>query len=57
MADGSVTIGVVLDTAAFSASAAAVQGQISGVLSKNNQKIKTGNVRAAMEKALDQEKE
>jgi len=34
-----------------------VQGQISGVLSKNNQKIKTGNVRAAMEKALDQEKE
>ena len=28
-----------------------VQGQISGVLAKNNQKVKTGNVRAALEKA------
>ena len=34
-----------------------IQGQISGVLSKNNQKTKTGNVRAALEKALDAEKE
>jgi len=34
-----------------------VQGQISSVLSKNNRSIKTGNVRAAMEKALGQEKE
>ena len=29
-----------------------VQGQIAGVLSKNNQTVKTGNVRSAMEKAL-----
>ncbi|MBR5471711.1 MAG: TetM/TetW/TetO/TetS family tetracycline resistance ribosomal protection protein [Oscillibacter sp.] len=29
-----------------------VQGQIAGVLSKNNQMVKTGNVRSAMEKAL-----
>lgn len=36
MADGSVTIGVVLDTAAFAASAAAVQGQI-GSLAGNIQ--------------------
>ena len=34
-----------------------VQGQISNVLLKNNQKTKTGNVRAAMEKALEPEKE
>ena len=34
-----------------------VQGLISSVLSKNNQNTKTGNVRAAMEKALGQEKE
>ena len=30
-----------------------VQGQISGVLEKNNQKVKTGNVRAALEKAQE----
>ena len=30
-----------------------VQGQISGVLAKNNQKVKTGNVRAALEKAQE----
>ena len=29
-----------------------VQGQIAEVLSKNNQTVKTGNVRSAMEKAL-----
>lgn len=39
MADGSVTIGVVLDTAAFSASAAAVQGQISGLAAGINQSL------------------
>ena len=32
-----------------------VQGQISGVLEKNNQKVKTGNVRAALEKAQKKE--
>jgi predicted RNA-binding protein with PIN domain len=31
----------------------AVRGQISGVLEKNNQKVKTGNVRAALEKAQE----
>ena len=39
MADGSVTIGVVLDTAAFSASVSAVQGQISGLAAGINQSL------------------
>ncbi len=39
MADGSVTIGVVLDTAAFSASVAAVQGQITGLAASINQSL------------------
>ncbi len=39
MADGSVTIGVVLDTAAFSASVATVQGQITGLASGINQSL------------------
>ena len=39
MADGSVTIGVVLDTAAFSASVAAVQGQITGLAANINQSL------------------
>ena len=34
-----------------------VQGQISGVLEKNNQNTKTGNVRLAMERALTPEEE
>ena len=34
-----------------------VQGQISGVLEKNNQNTKTGSVRLAMEKALSSEEE
>ncbi len=41
MADGSVTIGVVLDTAAFSASVAAVQGQITGLAAGINQSLAT----------------
>ncbi len=39
MADGSVTIGVVLDTAAFSASVAAVQGQIGSLAANINQSL------------------
>lgn len=39
MADGSVTIGVVLDTAAFSASVAAVQGQITALAAGINQSL------------------
>ena len=39
MADGSVTIGVVLDTAAFAASAAALQGQIGSMAANINQSL------------------
>lgn len=39
MADGSVTIGVALDTAAFAASVAAVQGQIGSLAANINQSL------------------
>ncbi len=39
MADGSVTIGVLLDTAAFSSSIAAVEGQISSLGTRINQSL------------------
>lgn len=39
MADGSVTIGVVLDTAAFSASVAAVQGELGSLASRIQQSL------------------
>lgn len=39
MADGSVTIGVILDTAAFAASVAAVQGQVTSLAAGINQSL------------------
>ena len=44
-----------VSASAFREEIETVRGQISGVLEKNNQKVKTGNVRAALEKAQKKE--
>ncbi|MGN1346535.1 MAG: hypothetical protein ACI4V1_07095 [Eubacteriales bacterium] len=52
MADGSVTIGVVLDTAAFSASAAAMQGQVSSLAAGINQSLANAFSGASIDASL-----
>ncbi|MBO5127730.1 MAG: hypothetical protein J6D10_09185 [Clostridia bacterium] len=52
MADGSVTIGVVLDTAAFAASVAGIQGQLSGMAVSINQSLTNAFSGAAVDASL-----
>ena len=52
MADGSVTIGVALDTAAFSASVAGIQGQISAMAANVNQTLATAFSGASIDSSL-----
>lgn len=52
MADGSVTIGVVLDTAAFTASVSGIQGQLSGLAASINQSLTNAFSGAAVDASL-----
>ena len=52
MADGSVTIGVALDTAAFAASVSGIQGQLSGMAASINQSLTNAFSGASVDASL-----
>lgn len=52
MADGSVTIGVVLDTAAFAASVSGIQGQLTGLAASINQSLTNAFSGASVDASL-----